>query len=143
MADLTQLADEPTEVASPGAVMVCRSPVHGLGVFATDAFEEGDLIEACPVLVVPADQASHLEWTSLSGYYFHWDNDAAGLALGYGSLYNHSWTPNARYDHDYENGVIEYSAVRSIEAGEEITINYLGEPDGRGELWFDAGEPPP
>src|SRR4051794_16082638 len=142
MANVTELAGEATEVASPGAVMVARSRVHGLGVFATDAFEVDELIEACPVLVVPADQCSHLEWTTLSGYYFHWDNDAAGLALGYGSLYNHSWTPNARYDHDYENGVIEYSAVRPIQPGEEVTINYLGEPEARGELWFDAGPYP-
>ena len=45
------------------------------------------------------------------------------LALGYGSLYNHSYQPNARYD-DQPAGAMTFTALRDIRAGEEITINY-------------------
>jgi hypothetical protein len=37
---------------------------------------------------------------------------------------------------------VRFTALRAIEPGEEITINYTGEPGGRGELWFDAGPAP-
>jgi SET domain-containing protein len=127
----------------PGDVFVGRSPLHGVGVFAGRAFEAEEVIEVCPVLVVPAAEVGHLEQTSLYGYYFHWDEDGAGLALGYGSLYNHSWVPTARYEHDYDAGTVVYIALGPIRAGDEVTINYTGDPDGRDELWFNPGPPPP
>jgi hypothetical protein len=36
---------------------------------------------------------------------------------------------------------VTYSAVRFIDAGDEITINYSGDPHGFVDLWFDAGRP--
>jgi hypothetical protein len=118
-------------------VYAATSPIHGRGVFAARDFERGDVIEECPILAVPGEQASLLDETDLNGFTFEWDGGVA-VALGFGSLYNHSWTPNARYDHDYERGLVVYSAVRAISAGKEITVNYSGEPDGRIELWFDT-----
>jgi len=119
-----------------GEVFVARSSVHGRGVFAARAFISGEVIEECPVLLVPAESVVAL---GLDGYCFEWTDEQVALALGYGSLYNHSWRPNARYDHDHDAGVVSYSAVRPIAAGDEITINYSGDPDGRFELWFDDG----
>ena len=124
-------------ITRPGSVYAATSPIHGRGVFAARDFKGGDVIEECPILPVPGEQASLLDETDLSGFTFEWDGGVA-VALGFGSLYNHSWTPNARYDHDYERGLVVYSAVRAIDAGEEITVNYSGDPDGRIELWFDA-----
>ena len=126
-----------------GDVYVGPSSVHGRGVFAARAFDEGEVIECTPVLVVPEDQKSHLDWTNLWGYYFEWAHDGVAIALGFGSLYNHSWTPNARYEQGFEEGVVRFIAVRPVEKGEEITVNYTGDPGGRDELWFDAGPPPP
>lgn len=134
-------APDAVVVAAP-AVYVGPSPTHGRGVFAARAFEAGEEIEAAPVLVVEEDQRAYLDGTALWGYYFEWDEGRAAVALGYGSLYNHSWSSNARYDQDFEARVIRVSAVRPIAPGEEITVNYTGDPNGRGELWFDAGPPP-
>jgi SET domain-containing protein len=119
-------------------VFVGQSPLHGRGVFAARSFQPGEMIEDCPVLLVPASTVSELH---LDGYCFEWDEDRCAIALGYGSLYNHSWRPNARYDHDHELDVVTYTAVRSIEAGDEITINYTGDPDGRMGLWFNDVSP--
>ena len=121
---------------SLAGVFVARSPVHGRGVFAARRFEAGDIVEDCPVLLVPAGAIVAL---GLDGYCFEWTDEQVALALGYGSLYNHSWRPNARYDHDHDAGVVSYSAVLPIAAGDEITINYSGDPEGRLELWFDDG----
>ena len=117
-----------------GDVFVAPSATHGRGVFAGRTFDAGEVIEECPVLLVPAGAVAAL---GLSGYCFEWTEDECAIALGYGSLYNHSWQPNARYDHDHDGVVVTYTTVRRIETGEEITINYSGDPEGRLDLWFD------
>ncbi|MBW3615086.1 MAG: SET domain-containing protein [Actinobacteria bacterium] len=122
---------------------VAPSSIHGTGVFAARAIAVDRPVECCPVIVCPAGQEAFLEHTELRGYYFTWADDGVGLALGFGSLYNHSWEPNAAYDLDYDLGVVRYYAVRPIARDDEITINYTGDPDGRADLWFDApGRPP-
>ena len=61
------------------------------------------------------------------------------LALGFGSLYNHSYRPNARYD-DVGPQAKSFTALRDIAPGEEITVNYNGEPGRRKKVWFDLAE---
>lgn len=124
-------------------LLVAPSPIHGTGVFARRDFAPDELIECCAVIVCPPKDEELLEQTNLRGLYFHWEDDGLALALGFGSLYNHSWKSNARYEHDYGAGVIRYFAFRPIARGHEITINYTGEPDGVAPLWFDPKEPAP
>ncbi|MBW3555898.1 MAG: SET domain-containing protein [Actinobacteria bacterium] len=134
---------------SPRASMIARtqrlyvapSSVHGTGVFAARAVAVDGLVECCPVIVCPQGQEDYLAQTELRGYYFTWQDEGVALALGFGSLYNHSWQPNAAYELDYDLAVVRYYAVRPIAKDDEITINYTGDPDGRGELWFDTPEP--
>ena len=61
------------------------------------------------------------------------------LALGFGSLYNHSYRPNARYD-DVGRQAKAFTALRDIAAGEEVTVNYNGEPGLRRRVWFEVVE---
>lgn len=137
--DLTAQPPAPSRVvARTESLFVAASPIHGYGVFAARAFDPEELVECCPVIVCPSQQESLLEETELRGHYFWWEDDGLGIALGFGSLYNHAWEPNARYDLDYDLNVVRFYAVRRIAAGEEITVNYTGEPGGRGELWFDS-----
>ncbi len=110
------------------------SPIHGRGVFATRAFSTGDTVERCPVVVVPAAEQSLLDRTNLFNYYFYWEDGAAAIALGYGSLYNHSASPRARYRKDFDASVVAFVAVQDIEVGREITVDYTD--GGRNELWF-------
>ncbi len=73
----------------------------------------------------------------LSEYVFAWGKKTVALALGYGSLYNHSYKPNARYEDDGQQTKV-YIAIKAISAGEEVTINYNGEPRNKSPLWFDV-----
>ncbi|MDJ0340705.1 SET domain-containing protein-lysine N-methyltransferase [Streptomyces sp. H10-C2] len=59
---------------------------------------------------------------------------AAAIALGYGSLYNHSALPRARYHKNFPAGVVEFVAAHDIAAGCEITVDYTD--GGTNELWF-------
>jgi SET domain-containing protein len=59
------------------------------------------------------------------------------LALGQGTLYNHSHHPNAAGEPVIRDRVIEWRAIRAIKKGDEITIDYRGDEVDR-ELWFKA-----
>ena len=119
-------------------IEVKRTRDKGRGVFARHHIDEGQVIERVPVLVVPMREISNGNGrVKLEDYCFMWGRDTYALALGYGSMYNHSYQPNARYD-DVGRLTKEFTALRDIEPGEEITINYNGDPDDDSPLWFDA-----
>ncbi|HNE48113.1 MAG TPA: SET domain-containing protein-lysine N-methyltransferase, partial [Saprospiraceae bacterium] len=59
------------------------------------------------------------------------------IALGYGSLYNHSYNPNARYEVDFDEEVIRFYTLSTIKAGGEITVNYNGDWQDQNPVWFD------
>ena len=120
-------------------ITVKDSPGKGRGVFAQRNFKEGEVIEICPVIVLPAEEIDALELTQLYSYYFAWGPESkdAAIALGYGSLYNHSYTPNARYYKDFDNSLIKYVCITDIQKDEEITISYNWDPEDKSPVWFD------
>lgn len=79
------------------------------------------------------------ELTQLYNYYFAWGeaSEEAAIALGYGSLYNHSYTPNAKYRKDFDNNLLKYICIRDIQKDEEITINYNFDPEDKTPVWFE------
>jgi hypothetical protein len=109
-----------------GRGIAVREGRYGRGVFASRRFAKGDVVETCPTLEVPdADVTGRL-----GDYVFRSHNeDAVLLLLGFGMLYNHSATPNVEYV-EGEGETIDFVALRRIDAGEELTINY-------GDHWWD------
>jgi hypothetical protein len=91
--------------AEPEALRFGRSAIHGTGVFANRRFEQDDVIERCPVLTLSGPDADAVIDTVLGNYVYEWEHGYA-LALGYGSLYNHSHQPSARYEMDYDHDEI-------------------------------------
>ena len=123
------------------AIEVKRARGKGRGVFAARAIARGEVIERLPVLVLTLEEyAEGLAHTPLKDYCFAWGTDRVALALGYGSLYNHSYTPNARYE-DIQPATKAFVALRDIAKGEEVTVNYNGKPRSRAKVWFDVLEP--
>jgi SET domain-containing protein len=125
------------------AVEIKRIKGKGRGVFARRSILKGEVIERVPVLVMTEDEyAQGLSQTPLKDYCFGWGIDQVALALGYGSLYNHSYRPNARYE-DVGPATKAFVALRAIAPGEEITVNYNGKPRSRAKVWFDVVEAQP
>lgn len=126
-------------VEKPGLEVVLF-PGKGRGVVARRQFSAGEIVETVPVLVLPAEQWEHIEKTVLYNYTYGWGPklEHAGLALGLGSLYNHSFQPNARYVRHLDELTIDFVALRTIEEGEEITVNYNGDPDDTSPMWFEV-----
>ena len=101
-------------------------PGKGRGVFAERAFEKDEVIEKTPVNILNKEDTAVIVRTMLERYVFEWGEhrDEAAIALGHGSLYNHSYQNNASYIRHSEE--IWFVALREIEQGEEITVNYNG-----------------
>lgn len=109
----------------------------GRGVFAAVTFSKDDVLEVCPLIITNPEDLSALHTTYLHDFYFLWGQaqNQAAIALGYGSLYNHSDTPNAYFNYDYDNKTIDFVALSSIEIGQEITVDYQAGMETR-DLWF-------
>lgn len=130
----------PMSLTASSLIEVKRIPGKGRGVFAREFIPAGTIFERVPLLVIPAKEVLECEHGGfLSQYVFEYGPGRVALALGFGSLYNHSFAPNARYD-DAGRQVKEYKALRDIQPGEEITINYNGAEDCLDPVGFDVVE---
>ncbi len=122
------------------ALIILKTKNKGRGVFTDQAIVEGEVIEIAPMLVLPEADKLLVDKTHLYNYYFLWgkENKQIAIALGYGSIYNHSFQPNVAYKMDFENETITFVAWRNIEKDEELFINYNGDEDSNDLLWFDV-----
>ena len=109
------------------------------GVFASQKIADGELIESCPIIYLTKEDYPLAKQTTLLKYYFlNEPEDRSAIALGYGSLYNHSYEPNATYKKRLEEGFIDFFAIKDINPDEEISVNYwYGEPSNKKKLWID------
>mmetsp|Transcript_2887 Transcript_2887/g.5932 ORF Transcript_2887/g.5932 Transcript_2887/m.5932 type:complete len:151 (+) Transcript_2887:3-455(+) len=108
---------------------------RGRGLFSIDPLFRGDLIHEAPCLLVPhASYKEHACHTVLEHYLFNCKDGDRLLALGYGSIFNHSDPPNVDYRLDKDAMTIRYYAARDIEADEELCIYYGA------NLWFEEVE---
>jgi len=117
-------------------VRVTTASRFGRGLVTTRAVAAGEVLEACGLLVLPPDAEDGISgW----GYAF----DVAGrsaVAAGAVSFVNHSYRPNARYDVDEGAALVELTTLVALPAGAEVLVNYNGDPDGDGPLWFDVAD---
>ncbi len=125
------------ECTVPAGLRIAEIAGRGRGVTAALPFAAGEVIELAPVLVVPRADAALLQGRLLDSYWFWWDAGHNALGLGCASLYNHACPANARFERDLAGPALTFTAVRDIAVGEEITINYHGEPDDPSSVWFD------
>lgn len=112
----------------------------GRGIFAKKLIKKNELIEICPVILAPRSDFSNLKESLFVTYFFYFGSkkDQMAIALGFGSIYNHSYTPNAKYKISIKNQTISFSAIENIKSGEEITFNYsAGNPKNKNPLWFE------
>ena len=114
---------------------------RGRGVFAGGFITTGELIERSPVLVIPHADRHAVDQTIIFTYVFMWEHGTteedlyshvgrSAIALGRTSLLNHSYTPNCEFIRHIDELEIDLVALRDIDVGEELTIDY------QMTLWF-------
>jgi hypothetical protein len=112
----------------------------GRGVFCRQRIEKDEIIEVCPVLVLPAQDHDTVVISGLVDYFFNFNKEenTLALALGFGSLYNHAVHSNAAYTLSRENKTLSFYALRDIDPNTEICINYAGESGQEFKEWFES-----
>ncbi|KAF5382635.1 hypothetical protein D9615_002940 [Tricholomella constricta] len=127
----TPVNSQPVHLNSTGCV-IRRTEQKGR---AARSIPRQTLIEISPVLFFSKEEyAAHGKYTVLDEYTFTWTDGRMALALGLGSLFNHSEHPNVSYSLDTSTESIRYTTVRDIASDEELCIFY-----GH-KLWFDSAE---
>jgi len=111
---------------------VRKSSTHGVGVFCKDKIQKGETVEICRMLKLDWKMKYHHDrvirdycWIrncNCNDCNIHGQN--MYLAMGFGSLYNHSDSPNMDTKTDYNNFVMYITANKDIQEGEEIFISY-------------------
>ncbi len=120
-------------------IYVAAAKGMGRGVFTSEPITAGTLIELAPVIVMTGGERLLLDKTLLHDYIFEWGKklDQCAMALGLVSVYNHSYSANCQYGMYFKQQAINIIAVRDIEAGEELFINYNGTWNDEKKVWFD------
>lgn len=131
-----------TKISASDKIYIAKSkiPNSGRGVFARVDIKKGEIIERCPVIELPQNDAANLADSIIITYVYHLgkNKDRALLALGFGAIYNHTYMPNAMYKGFPAKGIIHFVAVKDIKKDEEITVNYNSKDSGsKNPLWFE------
>lgn len=100
--------------------------LHIRGMIATRDIKKHEILEQCPVICIPKKEQGALFQTILQNYYFDWTKTHCAIVLGYGSLINHSFSPNASYRCDYKHKCLVFYAIKVVKRGDEVLVNYNG-----------------
>ena len=112
----------------------------GRGIFTKQKIAANTVIEDSPVIVMTSEERALLDKTLLHDYIFEWgsNKDKCCMALGFVSVYNHSYESNCEYFMDFEKEMIVIKTIRQVEKGEELTINYNGDWNDSKQVWFEV-----
>ncbi len=118
----------------PKKIKISEIENKGRGVVATKKIFKDEIIEYCPIVILGGKDNAFIKNKKKSDtlYYYYLqqpDLKRNSIILGYGSLYNHSSDPNSEIDYpdDPKMSYMTITAIKNIEAGDEIIWDY----------WFD------
>ena len=101
----------------------------GRGVVAIQEIVAGTIIQTAPVVPYKTEgphdiMPEPLLPPELAHLPHDWDEECGCLVFGEMQFANHSDSPNASFTRNIEELTMTFTALRNIEAGEEITIDY-------------------
>ncbi len=123
-------------------IQVKKSSVAaGNGVYALRDFKKNEIIEICPAIFLPINELEIIKQTKMLYYFFEYTNKEFAVVLGYGSIYNHSYKPNAQYRFNFRTRTMVIRARKKIRSGSEIFFNYNFWSNDKTELedWYAPG----
>jgi SET domain-containing protein len=102
------------------ATTIKKDSIKGRCVYALEKIRPGKVVEVCQLIIVHEDEVGD----ELSRFVFHYKGNFNAIALGNGSLYNHSSSPNMTCYFDFKKQLIVFESLRTIGKGEELVFNY-------------------
>ncbi|HME54776.1 MAG TPA: SET domain-containing protein-lysine N-methyltransferase [Candidatus Lokiarchaeia archaeon] len=113
----------------------------GKGVIANNTIKNGTIIDVGHVILICDEEYDeHIKNTIVDDYVFEWDDGKVAICMSPCEFCNHSYNPNASYEHRFDDQTIIFRAIRDIKKGEEITVNYNGNIDDLSPVWFTVEE---
>ena len=100
---------------------VGSSQIHGLGLIARQHIASGEIVDESPVLLTTSSVPRAFE-----AHVYRLRDRRAAMPCGDGVFTNHGADPNAAPRVDLRRKVMVLVALRDIEPGEEVTIDYDG-----------------
>jgi len=134
--DNSTIETKPSHIADKGGPLKLRKEVFNLNrveyskrangaytVLSKTQFAKGEIVEIAPVIFVGLEAKAV---PRLKDYIFEIDKlkQIYGVVLGYAMLYRDSTTPNITFAYNKSNKQMYFIANRTIQAGEELTIDY-------------------
>jgi len=121
------------------------SEKKGRGAFAKKDIKKGTIIDVANVILIPNKDYNKIRKTLLYDYCYIWGDSKIpefdnAITLSISQFINHSFKPNLRYLYDYKDKAIEFSAIKDIKVGEELTVNYNGRVKDKTPVWFEVCE---
>lgn len=95
----------------------------GWGVFTNSPIIKNEIVETCISILAYPEHQNYGDFLFTAP-----GSGGAYLPFGFGSVYNHSFNPNLMFrviSLDYR--LLQFLAIRDIEAEEELTHNYGGD----------------
>ena len=120
------------------------SDKKGKGAIAKKPIKKGTIVDIAYVIPIPNNEYKKVRKTVLYNYCYIWEDPKHmpeyknAITLSISQFINHSYQPNLKYLYDYDNKAIEFSAIRDISQGEELTVNYNGLVESKDPVWFDV-----
>ena len=120
------------------------SEEKGKGAFAKKDIKNNTIIDIANVILIPNKDYNKIKKTVLFDYCYIWQDPKHkpefenAITLSISQFINHSFKPNIKYLYDYEIKAIEFSAIRDIKEGEELTVNYNGLVNDKSSVWFNV-----
>lgn len=133
-----------TKLFTSNKVYIGKSGIlnAGRGVYARRDIKKGEIIETSPIIEVPQHDMSNLKGSILVTYFFYFGKkkERLAIALGFGSIYNHSYKPNITYEVKPKVKLIDFIALDDINKDDELTFNYRNSSNLKSKkrpLWFE------
>lgn len=109
---------------SDGTVEVRASARHGRGLFARRHLVADEVAVEVPALVLDPHETDALADHPLASYLVAWEDGSSAVPFGAVSFTNHAARPNAHLVVDHDALTVSLVTLRSVRAGEELTIDY-------------------
>jgi SET domain-containing protein len=96
----------------------------GWGAFSSKKIPKGTIFNVTPLLVLTVREANLMSGSSLEPYWYQFGTKGRAIALGLGSIMNHSHEPNCSYRFSKKKRTLSFYALKDIPAHEELTHDY-------------------
>lgn len=105
-------------------IKIIKTKKYGRGLFATKDIPANTVIEISELIVIPDGKQDRLLLKTDLKHYLYLFGKGSALALGFGSLFNHSDAPNVIWNMNEKKKRITFVTNKAIKKNEQFFINY-------------------